>query len=567
MTTPAITIPVQVRLGGAIQNLNQVNKKFDEMGLASRALGRDFLRGAVVGGILGGSMSQLAHSMFASTDAGRALTSSVQHLIERMLTPVTPPLIGALNYLESDSRVARIIRLAIQIAAFSALLGGVASITNFANRSIANLVNRAATLLRVLSLVNPMTRALAVHMLNGSGSVSVMARSFGFLTRLTYPFTLTILWTSEILRALAALIRSDVRVALTIMRSLLQSVVARGFAAQFAIRSLVIAIRALQTPANAAVLALKAIRLEVIRIGRFAVEAAQGITRITSVLLKVTGIAHVAVSVFRTVGGWIDATGRIAAIAAGFIGRLTILGDVASAWVSSIPVIGRVFNTLLRILRFTGGAVLFLAEIIVFQLATIFGFDKLADAIAKPWIQLWDWLPNILTDNLESMHRILQTGVDGFNAQMWGAFASMLRTAWEGLQGLVSVFASWLPKLAGDWDNLWRGITNSTIGEMNRIIGIAVDFVNNLSGILNNVPGVNIPNIRLSIQRVGDTLPEATRLSAPQGPIDVSVYMTAPGVYDIDGLVDKLKQVFRRDHDIAEYIQLLAAQGGNSSPA
>ena len=222
--TTAITIPVQVQLGQSIQNLNQVNKKFDEMGLASRAMGRDFLRGAVVGGILGGSMSQLAHSMFASTDAGRALTSSVQHLIEKMLVPVTPSLISVLNYLEGDSLVAKIINLGLQVGVLAALVGGLVSVLAYANRTVGNLLLKIANMLGFIARLNAAVRVLNAAMLQGSGHVSILIRSFGRITQVTFPLAKAIFLVSEAVRVLALIIRGQSVPSMAVLLKSLQQI-------------------------------------------------------------------------------------------------------------------------------------------------------------------------------------------------------------------------------------------------------------------------------------------------------------------------------------------------------
>ena len=98
----SVNIPVVVETNTAIQRLRNVSGRVTDLNTRARGLGGSFLRGAVLGGLLGSSLGGIATQLISTSNAGRAVTSSIQRLIQSLLQPIEGPLVRLLSGFDSN---------------------------------------------------------------------------------------------------------------------------------------------------------------------------------------------------------------------------------------------------------------------------------------------------------------------------------------------------------------------------------------------------------------------------------------------------------------------------------
>ena len=98
----SVNIPVVVETSGAIQRLRNVSGRVTDLNTRARGLGGSFLRGAILGGLLGSSLGGIATQLISTSNAGRAVTSSIQRLIQSLLQPIEGPLVRFLSAFDEN---------------------------------------------------------------------------------------------------------------------------------------------------------------------------------------------------------------------------------------------------------------------------------------------------------------------------------------------------------------------------------------------------------------------------------------------------------------------------------
>ena len=123
----SVNIPVVVETRGAIQRLRNVSGRVTDLNTRARGLGGSFLRGAILGGLLGSSLGSIASQLISTSNAGRAVTSSIQRLIQSLLQPIEGPLVRFLSAFDANPFLQGLVLvgggLAVAGIAFSVLAG------------------------------------------------------------------------------------------------------------------------------------------------------------------------------------------------------------------------------------------------------------------------------------------------------------------------------------------------------------------------------------------------------------------------------------------------------------
>ena len=591
----SIVIPVKVPVGQAVSQMNNVRRKMDEMGLATRSLGRDFLRGAVVGGLLGGSLSQLAHSMFQNTNAGRALTSTIQELIETMLKPFTPYIVQFLNWLGGDSLFAKASRWLIYLAAFAALAGGLASILRYASTSIGNLIRIGSAVLQMATSFNKVWRTI-------TGSRNALR---GLVTALQQ--------FSRVQLGIAGLI-GQIRALGLVIEAWAQAMRGNWTLAREALRSAVgtmrISLRLLRE-------ALTRSNIGLIQTTGSVRPLASAFNTLRSVVLNVQnrisiGMAKAGSAVVNfanRVDAWIpkvlklfqnfnrnltafDVAVSQPLLRAGThiknfaVRSITWLNQTASAMTSLRTVtrtfgqstsliswstkVGNAFARLavraapmLRVLQFVAKwtGILNVVEFIVWQSAIIFGLDEIRRYIEGPYIAAWNKIPAHTRGPLEETYGFVDALTNFLLDSTVGMLFGMV-FSWDHAKAQVA--ESWA-ELAPFFESLLNGIasittriTNFMIEKMESAINFIGNGINFLIGIINKIASIEIQWSTFSLPGLGSfsipklgfgsgppAIQEFAPVSLPRvsAPPRIEITVNAPGVADTEGFKRKLQEL------------------------
>ena len=136
----SVNIPVVVETSGAIQRLRNVSGRVTDLNTRARGLGGSFLRGAILGGLLGSSLGGIATQLISTSNAGRAVTSSIQRLIQSLLQPIEGPLVRFLSAFDANPFLQGATLIIGGLLALGAAFLGIAAFVTAVVRSVGGFI-------------------------------------------------------------------------------------------------------------------------------------------------------------------------------------------------------------------------------------------------------------------------------------------------------------------------------------------------------------------------------------------------------------------------------------------